>query len=80
MFISKESYREGQPKNINGKSVQKAQKPVRGLQITPSHAATDRADNGNLRNFGATYRYSTVFTPMQCTNQKEVIRNERPKI
>ena len=36
----------------------------------PFHAAPYRADIGNLRNLGSTYRHGTVFAPKQCLYMK----------
>ena len=51
-----------------------------GLQRTRFNAAPYRADSTNLREFGATYRHSTVFAPMQCLYQKEAKGMQSPKI
>ena len=51
------------------------------LQSVPvSCSAVYRADNGHLRNFGATYRHGTVFTPKQRLYQKEAMRKESLKM
>ena len=51
-----------------------------GLQTTPSHVRRYRAENGNLRKFGSTFRHSTVFAPQQCFYQKEATGMESPKM
>ena len=51
-----------------------------GLQTTRFYAALYRADNGNLRIFGATYRRGTMFAPTQCSYQKEAMGNESLKM
>ena len=55
----------------------KSEQACTGLQTTPSHAAQYRADIGNLRNFGDTYRHNSVFAPKQCAHQKEATGMER---
>ena len=55
----------------------KSEQACTGLQTTPSHAAQYRADMGNLRNFGDTYRHNSVFAPKQCAHQKEATGMER---
>ena len=42
-----------------------------GRQITPSHLSQYRAENGNLRKSGSTFRHGTAFAPKQCLYQKE---------
>ena len=42
-----------------------------GLQTTPSHLRQYKAKNGNLWNFGSTFRHGTVFAPNHCLYQKE---------
>ena len=39
-----------------------------------------RADNVNLRKFGATIRHGIVFASKQCLYQKEAIRKDGPKM
>ena len=43
-----------------------------GLQTTMVHGAQYKAENGNLREFGSTYRHGVVFAPKQCLYQKKV--------
>ena len=45
-----------------------------GLQTTRFYAARYRADNTNLREFGATYRHGTMFAPKQFSYLKETMR------
>ena len=51
-----------------------------GRQTTPSHVSQYRAENGNLRKSGSTFRYGTVVEPKQCLYQKEATRMETPKM
>ena len=51
-----------------------------GQQTTPSHVRQYRAENGNLRKFGPTFRHGAVFTPKQCLYQTEVRAMESPKM
>ena len=51
-----------------------------GLQTTPSHVRQYRAENGNLRKFGSTFRHGTVFAPKQCSYQKEATGMKCPKM
>ena len=44
-----------------------------GQQTTPSHGGRYRAENGDLRKFGSTYRHGTVLAPRQCLHQKEAM-------
>ena len=55
-------------------------KTCTGLQTAWFHAAPSRADNGNLRTFGATYCHGTMFASKYCPYQKEAIRKESPKM
>ena len=50
------------------------------LQINHFHVAPYRADNGNLRNIGATYRHGNMFAPKQYLYPKEAIAEESTKI
>ena len=47
-------------------------------QTTPSEGRRYRAENGNLRQLGWTYRHGTVFAPRQCLYQKQTMCMERP--
>ena len=51
-----------------------------GLQTTPSHVSQYRAENGNLRKSGSTFRHATVFGPKQCLYQNETTGMESPKM
>ena len=51
-----------------------------GRQPTRSHVRQYRAENGNFRKSGSTFRYGTVFAPMQCLYQKEAIGMKSPKM
>ena len=51
-----------------------------GLQTTPVHGGNYRAENGNLRKFGSTYRHGTLFTPRQCLCQKKAKGMESSKM
>ena len=44
-----------------------------GVQTSRFYLAPYRADNGNLRKFGVTYRYGTMFAPKECLYQKEAM-------
>ena len=48
-----------------------------GHQTTPSQGSRYRAENGNLRKLGWTYRHGTVFAPEQYLYQKETTAMER---
>ena len=50
-----------------------------GRQTTPSHVSQYRAENGNLRKSGSTFRHGTVFAPKQCLYQKEATGMESLK-
>ena len=50
------------------------------LQRTRFHAAPYNADSTNLREFVATYRHGTVFTPMECLFQNEAEGIQCPKM
>ena len=45
-----------------------------------SHVSQYRAENGNLRNSGSTFRHGTVFAPKQSLYQKEASGMESPKM
>ena len=49
-------------------------------QTTPCHVRRYRAENGNFRKSGSTFRHGTVFAPMQCLYHKEAIGMESPKM
>ena len=51
-----------------------------GLQTTPSQVSQYRAEDGNLRNSGSTFRRGTVFAPKQCWYPKEATGIESPEI
>ena len=51
-----------------------------GLQTTPSDVSQYRAENGNLKKSGSTFRHGTVFAPKQCLYQKEATGMESPKM
>ena len=51
-----------------------------GLQTTTSHVNQYRAENGNLRKSGSTFRHGTVFAPKQCLYQKKATGMETPKM
>ena len=57
----------------DGKTVQTST----GLQATPFLPSPYKADNGNLRKFGSTYRHGTV---KHCLYQKEGTGIESPKM
>ena len=46
----------------------------------PSHVSQYRAENGNLRKSGSTFRHGTMFAPKQCLYQKEATGIESPKM
>ena len=50
------------------------------LQTTPSHVSQYRAENGNLRKSGSTFRHGTMFAPKQCLFQKEAAGIDSPKM
>ena len=49
-------------------------------QTTPSQSSRYRAENGNMRKLGRTYRHGTVFAPGQYLYQKVARGMERPKM
>ena len=51
-----------------------------GYVNTPSHVSQYRVENGNLGKFEPTFRHGAVFSPKQCSDQKEAIAMESPKI
>ena len=51
-----------------------------GLQTTPSHVSQYRAENGNLRKSGSTFRHGTVFAPNLYLYQNEATGMESPKM
>ena len=51
-----------------------------GLQTNLSHVSQYRAENGNLRKSGFTFRHGAVFTPNQCLYQKEATGMGRTKM
>ena len=51
-----------------------------GQQPTKSHVRQYRAENGNFRKSGSTFRHGTVFAPKQCLYQKEATGMESPKM
>ena len=51
-----------------------------GRQTTPSHVSQYRAEDGNLRKSGSTFRHGTVFPPKQCLYQKEAAGMESSKM
>ena len=50
------------------------------LQTTPSHVSQYRAENGNLRNSGSTFRNGTVFPPKELFYYNEARGMESPKM
>ena len=50
------------------------------LVQTRYHGGRYRADNGNLRQFEATYRHGTMFTPTQIAYQKAAMGKESLKL
>ena len=51
-----------------------------GRQTTQSHVSQYRAENGNFRKFGSTFRHGTVFAPKQYLHQKEATGMESLKM
>ena len=51
-----------------------------GWQTTPSQVSQYRAENGDLRKCGSTFRHGTVFAPKQCSYQKEATCVKSPEI
>ena len=51
-----------------------------GCQTTPSEGKRYRAENGNLRKLGGTYRHGTVFAPRQYLYEKEATGMERAEM
>ena len=51
-----------------------------GRHRTPCHVSQYRAQNGNLRKSGFTFRHGTVFAPKQSLYQKEATGMESPKM
>ena len=51
-----------------------------GRQSTPSEVRQYRAEKGNLRKFGWTYRHGIVFAPRQYLYLKEATGVERPEM
>ena len=51
-----------------------------GRQTTPSHVSEYRAENGNLRKSGSTFRHGTAFAPKECLHQKKSRGMESPKM
>ena len=51
-----------------------------GRQSTPFHGGRYRADNGNLRKLGWSYRHGTVFVPRQYIYPKEATGMERTEM
>ena len=49
-------------------------------QTTPSHVSQYRAENGNLRTSGSTFRHGSVFAPKKHSYQKEATGIECPII
>ena len=49
-------------------------------QTTPSQGRRYRAENGNLRKLGRTYRHITVFAPRQYLYEKGAMGVERPQM
>ena len=49
-------------------------------QTTASQMSQYRAENGNLRKLGWTYRHGTVFAPRQYLYQKEATGIDRPEM
>ena len=80
MCVSKGSYCEREPKNVIIAWVEKVHKPVRTWKVTGFIEGPYMGDKGNLRKFGAPYRYGTVFSPKKCAYQKEAMGKESPKI
>ena len=51
-----------------------------GRQTSLSYVSQYRAENGNLRKSGSTFRHGTVFAPKECLHQKEDRGMESPKM
>ena len=51
-----------------------------GHQTIPPQGSRCRADIGNLRKLGSTYRHGTVFAPRQYLYQKEATGMERQEM
>ena len=51
-----------------------------GPQTTPFHGGQYRAGNGNMQNFGRTYRHGTAFPQQECSYQKEATGTENTNI
>ena len=51
-----------------------------GRQTTPSCVSQYRAENGNLKKSGSTFRHGTVFAPKQFLHQQEATGMVSPKI
>ena len=51
-----------------------------GRHTTLSHVSQHRAENGNLRKSGSTFRHGTVFAPKQCLYQREAPGMESQKM
>ena len=49
----------------------KTSRTCAGLETTPPQVSQYKAENGNLRKSGSTFRHDTVFTLLQCLYQKE---------
>ena len=49
-------------------------------QTTPFHGGQYRVLNGNMQNFGPTYRHGTAFPQEECLYQKEATGMENPKM
>ena len=49
-------------------------------QTTPSQSSRYRAENGNMRTFGWTYRHGTEFAPREYLYQKGAMGMERPEM
>ena len=49
-------------------------------QSTQFHGGEDRAQNGNIRNFGPTNAHGTAFAPKQWLYQNEATGMESPKM
>ena len=54
--------------------------PCSGQETIPSHGGWNRAENGNLRKYGWTYRHGTVFALRQYLYPKESTGMERSEM
>ena len=80
MVISKGSYGYGELKNVLPLSFQKQYLPVRGRKLPHFMGAQYRAGNRNMRKFGHTNPYGTVFALKQWLYQKDDTGMESSKM